>query len=170
MQISHVRRFWSRISMPLILVALPAAGFGNEPSEPEGSAGETSEHEFHRNWLAGFVGVTSEQRRDKGVALGVEYARRFTQSFSVGALAERTLGELDFWVFAMPFGYHAGPWKFYAGPGIESPDDGENEFLIRVGGEYTFEVNAWEIAPQLDIDFVDGDEALVFGVTVGKSF
>jgi len=31
-----------------------------------------------------------------------------------------------------------------------------------------FEVGRFEIAPQLDVDFVDGDQVLVFGVTIGR--
>ena len=102
--------------------------------------------------------------------LGVEYARRFSESFSIAALAERTFGDLDFWVVAVPFGYSLGQWKFFAGPGVEILDDGNNELLVRVGGEYIFEVGEWEVAPQLSIDFVDGDNALVLGVAIGKSF
>jgi hypothetical protein len=152
-----------------LLLLSPCVTFAEEVSG-EGHAGTGEEQHWHRNWAAGFVGVTSEQRREDGLALGIEYARRLNKKISLGALAERTLGDLDFWVVAVPFGYSLGQWKFYAGPGVEIPDVGDNELLVRVGVEYVFEVGELEIAPQLDIDFVDGDEALVLGVTIGKSF
>ena len=132
---------------------------------------DSEEHEFEPNLLAVFVGITSEDRRDNGLAVGLEYERRLSKSFGIGALAERTFGDIDTWVFAAPFAYHTGPWKFYAGPGFENADEtDENEFLVRVGAEYGFEVGSWEIAPQVDLDFVDSDAVFVFGVTFGKGF
>jgi hypothetical protein len=42
--------------------------------------------------------------------------------------------------------------------------------LLRFGVEYGFEVGKFEIAPQIDYDFVDGDNAVVVGVTLGWGF
>jgi len=129
------------------------------------------EHEYEPNLLAVFVGITSEERRDKGLALGLEYERRLSKSFGIGALAERTFGDLDFWVVAFPLAYHRGPWKFYVAPGWETEDrTHDNEFLARIGGEYAFEAGSIEISPQVDLDIVDGDAVFVFGVTFGKGF
>lgn len=153
------------------IVALIALSVFLIAIDPAAAESEAHEHEYEPNMLAAFVGITSEDRRDKGTALGIEYERRLSQSFGIGALAERTFGDLDFWVFAIPLAFHTGPWKFYVAPGFESVDaTDENEGLIRVGGEYGFEVGRWEIAPQLDIDFVDGDVVLVAGVTFGWGF
>jgi len=130
-----------------------------------------SHHEYHPNMVGVFVGGTSQQRRQKGLALGVEYERRLNKSFGIGALAERTFGDLDFWVVAFPFAYHTGPWKFYVGPGWEIEDrEDDNEFLVRLGGEYGFEVGSLEIAPQVDVDFVDGNAVLVCGITFARGF
>jgi hypothetical protein len=51
-------------------------------------------------------------------------------------------------------------------------EDGEHgsESLVRLGGEYAFEFGAWEISPQLNVDFVDGDQVAVLGVSFGKGF
>lgn len=84
-------------------------------------------------------------------------------------MAERTFRDFDSTVYAMPFAFHTGTWKFYVAPGIEDGDHG-SETLVRLGTEYAFEVGAWEISPQLNIDFVDGDEILVLGVVFGKGF
>lgn len=151
-----------------MLVAAPISAMCGQ--ELESSADEGG-HDFHRNWAAFFVGWTSEERRDKGAAFGVEYARHLTPSFAIGAIAERTFGDFDVWVFAVPFAYRTGPWKFYIAPGVEDADlTGGGEFLLRLGGEYAFEVGEWELAPQLDIDFVGGDQVIILGVTLGKSF
>ena len=70
-----------------------------------------------------FVGITSDSRRERGLALGVEYERRLNKSFGIGLVAE-----------------------------------------------YAYEVGEWEISPQLDWDFVNGEQVLVLGVLFGKGF
>jgi hypothetical protein len=146
--------------------AIAFADSGEHESENNGGA----HHEFHPNILQVFVGIAAEDRRDNGAALGVEYARRFSESFSIAGVVERTFGDLDVWVYAIPFVYNTGPWKIYVGPGIEDPDGHDEEFLVRLGVEHGFEVGSWEIGPQLNVDLVDGDQVLVLGVTFGKGF
>jgi len=156
----------------IVAVALSAVGafpaYAEESDHESASVHETA-HEFHPNFLGMFVGITSEQRREAGLALGIEYERRLNKSFGIGLVAEHTFGDLDFWVFAVPFAYHTGRWKFYVAPGIEDGDHG-TESLIRIGAEYAYEVGEWEISPQLDLDFVDGEEVWVLGVVFGKGF
>lgn len=139
-----------------------------QANEHEPASGHEAAHDFHPNFLGVFFGLTDEGRLE-GIALGIEYERRLIKSFGIGVLAEHTYGDLDFTVYAVPFAYHTGPWKFYVAPGIEDGDHG-SEFLIRIGGEYAFEVGAWEFAPQIDVDFVDGEETVVVGITIGKGF
>jgi hypothetical protein len=117
-----------------------------------------------------FVGAANEDRRDKGPAIGLEYERRLNTSFGIGVLAERTFGDLDSMVYAVPFAYHSGAWKAYIAPGIEDREGHKSENLVRIGAEYGFEAGGWEIAPQIDLDFVDGNRVFVFGVTFGKGF
>jgi len=162
------------LAMSVILVATGLGVIGAPPanaqtSEHESVSDHEMAHDFHQNLLALFIGVTHEGRRDNGLALGIEYERRLNESFGVGIVAEHTFGDLDFWVYAVPFAYHTGRWKFYIAPGVEEGDHG-NESLVRLGGEYAYEVGAWEISPQLDVDFVGGDQTLVLGVTFGKGF
>jgi hypothetical protein len=147
------------ISAPL---AVAAAG--------DHDAGTTHDesHQFHANTIGLFIGVTDEGR-EEAAALGIEYERRINDSFGVGVLAEYASGDLDFWVFAVPFGYHNGPWKLYAAPGVEDGDAG-SEFLVRVGAEYAFEIGEFEIAPQFNLDFVDGEEVWVAGLLIAKGF
>jgi len=124
--------------------------------------------EFHANTLGIFVGDTFEGR-EEALTLGIEYERRFSKSFGVGVLAEYVSDDLDFWVFALPFAYHNGPWKLYAAPGVEDGDDG-SEFLARIGVEYAFEVGDFEVAPQVNVDFVDSEEVWVAGLLISKGF
>ena len=143
----------------LLLVVLGMRTAYAQTDEHESTSDHESTHDFHPNLLAFFVGLSDVGRRDSGVALGIEYERRFSRAFGVGAIIERTFGDDAFWVYAVPFAYHTGRWKFYVAPGIEDGDDG-SESLIRLGGEYAYEVGGWEISPQLDVDIVDGDQQL----------
>ncbi|MCP5002792.1 MAG: hypothetical protein GY941_02405 [Planctomycetes bacterium] len=137
--------------------------------ESESVSAREAVDEFFPNHIAFVFGVAHEERRENGGIVGIEYERRLSQSFGIGALAEHTFGDLDFWVYAIPFGYHIDRWKVYVAPGIEDGHLG-TEFMIRVGGEYAFEVGSWDISPTLDIDFVDGEQVLGVGVSIGLGF
>ncbi len=116
--------------------------------------------------------MTSEARREKALTYGVEYERRLTSSVGLGLILEHANGDLNFTIAAVPFAYHTGHWKFYAAPGVEfSDDDNETEFLMRFGVEYGFEIgNNFELSPQVDVDFVDGEVVTVIGLTLGYGF
>ena len=135
--------------LPFVTVS-PASG---EDAAHENESSHEEAHEFHRNWAALFIGVTSEERRNGKPALGLEYARHLRPSFAIGGIVEYTFGDHNFWVLAVPFAYRSGPWKFYIAPGFEVEEivagPSESELLLRIGGEYAFEVGKLEIAPQL---------------------
>ena len=57
----------------------------------------------------------------------------------------------------------------HASESIHHGDHG-SESLLRIGGEYAFEMDTLEIAPPFAVDFVDGEEVLVLGVVFGKGF
>jgi len=125
--------------------------------------------ESGRNKATLFVGGTFEGSEESAVALGIEYERRLNQSFGVGATVEYSFGKLDSLVVVVPLVYHTGRWAFWAGPGIKRADH-ENEFLVRVGGEYGFEIGGgWELAPQVNVDYAAG-WAWVVGVGLGRKF
>ena len=142
----------------------------HESGEHETASGHESDHGHHKNFLAFFVGVAHAGRRDNAGSLGVGYERHLTKSFGIGVLAEHTFGDDEFTVYAVPFTYRVDRWKFYIAPGIEESDAHGTESLVRLSAEYAFEAGTWEIAPQVAVDFVDGDEVLVLGVVFGKGF
>lgn len=154
------------LSLALTL-CLSQAAFAQAENARDAAHGGS--HEYEENTVAMFIGVAKEGTRDNGLALGIEYEYRLNAGFGIGALAEHTFGDLDAWVLAVPFAYHSGPWKFYVAPGIEDSDEG-SESLLRIGGEYGFHRGDWEISPQLDVDFVDGHEIYVIGLTFGRGF
>jgi hypothetical protein len=59
--------------------------------------------------------------------------------------------------------------RFVLAPGLEHRDD-ENEFLFRAGVAYEFEIGRWSIAPEFNVDFVDGEKAYVYGLSFGWGF
>lgn len=153
-----------RIFLTVMLMFLANPVVGEEAEHP-------ATHEYHRNSVAGFIGITDEGRREKALTLGVEYERRLSMDFGVVFSVERALGDLDFTVLTVPFAWHRGPWIFSAGPGIEFPDhEGDNEFLVRGSVLYTFDRGGYELAPKLAMDFVDGEVVLVVGLIVGYGF
>ena len=142
---------------------LAILSFGIWPDVLLAESGET-EHDYELNTAGVFVGMTGDGRRENGFTLALVYERRFSESFGLGFEAERVFGDLEFWVAAVPFAFHYQAWKFFAGPGLEMPDDDDNQWLLRIGGEYAFEAGRWEIAPTLAVDFVDSDTEIIGGL------
>ena len=137
----------------------------------ESSHSEHSEAEHAKNRVAGFIGITDEDRRERALTLGVDYSRSLSPSFSIGVGIERALADLDFTVLTVPIAYHLGEWAFFAGPGWENVDDEEGtENLIRVGIEYGFEMDGYELAPVFMMDFIDDEVVLILGVAIGLRF
>lgn len=55
--------------------------------------------------------------KTNSATLPMEYERRISQRFGIGGLAERTWGDLDFWMYPLPFTIHAERWpQGVAGP------------------------------------------------------
>ena len=141
-----------------------------DAGDHEPASAHESTHGSHKNVVSFFAGVTHAGRRENGLALGAGYERLLSESFAIGVLAERTFGDADFWVYAVPFSYRVDRWKFYIAPGIEDSDRHGTESLVRLSVEYAFEVGSWEVSPQFAVDFVDGEEVLILGVVFGKGF
>jgi hypothetical protein len=166
-RIHMTHRLLSVLSAILLAAYAPLVLAETEEHEPD-SSHETT-HDFHRNFVAGFIGATHEGRRENNVALGIGYERFFNESFAIGVIVEHTFGDLDFTVLAVPFAYRSGRWRLYIAPGVEDSKHGAKS-LMRLGAEYAFEVGAIEVSPQVAVDFVGGEEVLVLGVVFGKGF
>ena len=169
---SSLYRSFAPLSLTLVLGALLSAGVGAE-EQPAGEHEADKSHESHNSHESSephstvgiFIGDTNEDRRN-GFTVGLEYEYRVSQLLGLGITAEHVAGEFDTNVFVAPIALHSGPWKVYAGPGIEDGEEG-SEFLMRVGLEYGFHFGEYEISPQVDVDFVDGEQLFVLGVVFG---
>ena len=165
---------WPGLFATLIVgLAISAASLAEEQ---HGVAGESHEHEFHKNAIAGFIGFTGEDSRsgdgrERAFTLGLEYERRFSEAFGVLVAVEQVFGDLDFTVITVPLVYHRGPWEFVAGPGIEIPDHGhEDEFVFRVSGIYAFKRGSYELKPGAGLDFVAGEAVFFAGFVIAYGF
>jgi len=158
----YVKKF-----MAVLFVAAISIGAATAQAE-EAAHGHGSDE--HKNIAGIFAGVTHGGQRLNAAAFGLEYARHIGGNFSIGAVAEYTAGDADFWVFVVPFVYSVGHWKMYVGPGIEDGHHGKED-LVRLGVERAFEISGgWEIAPQLNVDFVDGENVWVIGALFARRF
>ncbi|MEM6485243.1 MAG: hypothetical protein AAF662_09690 [Pseudomonadota bacterium] len=162
-------RLWlAELAGPLVLALTTTcwAEGGHGGRHEERLEGGESRHEadFPMHTLGVFIGDTTEDRRD-GATLGFEFEYRTSEKLGIGLTAEYVAGDFDTKVLALPVARHHGPWKFYAGPGFEFGEEGR-ETLFRVGTEYGFRVGRLEVSPQVDIDFVDGDQLFVIGVVI----
>lgn len=123
--------------------------------------------DFKPNSVEVFVGGTFDDG-DGEASFGLSYERRLNSAFGLGALAEYTNGRE--WVLAVPFNWHVTEsWKLMVAPGVEF-EDGDSEYLTRVGTSYEFKFSGWSLAPELNVDFVGGEVKTVVGVSVGWEF
>ena len=156
----------------------------------EAEQGEHAENGFHRHHLSVFLGVTDGEGEsadhhqaasahgeelnvfdERAGTVGLDYEYRLKQRWGVGALIDYAGGDLETWVFGFPIVLHpAGQWKFLVAPGVEDKPGHDAEFLVRAGVIYDFQIGRMTIAPAVNVDFVDGEEVLVYGVNIGKGF
>jgi hypothetical protein len=124
-----------------------------------------------RHELGLFLGGTHRNGED-GFSAGLDYEYRISPLFGYGGLIEFTGGDIRDGVLGFPFYFHV--WrglKLVGAPGIEFAKQGNDEFLLRLGGEYGFELGrGYALAPGLFVDVTESETALVYGVAIAKSF
>jgi hypothetical protein len=147
-----------------ILVALTSIGVCDE------SESKAHEEGDYRNKVSLFGGNTQDGS-ENGASIGLEYEYQLNPRFGIGGLGEYAGGDFDSWVIGIPVFIHphAG-WFFRLAPGLEF-EDSETNFLFRAGLGYEFELMPrWSLAPEFNVDFVDGDTKLVYGLTLSWEF
>jgi hypothetical protein len=129
---------------------------------------------YHRNMVELLLGNTYEDAghgSEKGVTIGCAYERRFSELLGVGGFYEYAAGDFDKWSVGVPLFIHPHKgFRFALAGGLEHRH-GDDEFLFRTGVGYEFKLSErWIMMPEFNVDFVDGEEALVFGLTLGYGF
>lgn len=150
----------------LSLGSIAAIAADHDSDESHGSEGEHGKHV-----LAVFAGVTREGSENHGT-LGIEYSYRISSDWSLGGVVERAEREKDS-TLVIAFA-HWWPYKelfLGAGVGRKDPDDKrENVLRATIGYEFEFG-NNWAIAPQANLDIIEGHEnEEVYGIAFGKLF
>ena len=123
----------------------------------------------HRHRLELFLGNSHEEHKD-GFSAGLAYEYRLNQILGIGGLVEYVGGDFEEWIGAVPIFVH--PYqglRFLLAPGLVFEEHG-TEFLFRTGLAYEFEIDRLSITPEFNVDFVDGEEVLVYGVSFGYGF
>jgi len=124
--------------------------------------------EFENNSVELFLGGTHADEEGTDFSIGLAYERRLTEKFGVGGFIEHTKPEI--WIFAVPIIFHVTePWKIFIAPGLER-EDSNNEFLVRLGNAYMFDMGSWSLGPELSFDFVDDEVKTIFGLLFETEF
>ena len=157
-----VRKLRSHL-FPFFMVWFGLASTPVVAQEAEEGEGEA----FEANIVEVFLGGTFNDG-DSEASYGFSYERRLSESFGIGGLVEYTSGRE--WVYAVPLTFHVTEsWKLVLAPGFEH-EEGENTYLTRVGTAYDFKFDGWSLAPEVNVDFVDGETKVVVGVSFGIEF
>ena len=174
--------------------ASPGMVHGQDESHgAESDHATPEEHEFHRHHVSVFLGATTADvhaggehghegteghggegsegtNRETEGTVGLEYQHRFTRTWGLAVAFEYVGGGARNWMTGVgPVLYPVAGLELVAGPGLEY-NDGESEFVFRVGLGYAFEVGRWSLTPAFNLDFVEGEHTYVYGLYVGKGF
>ena len=142
-------------------------------AEHDQAAHPDAEH-HHKNVAEFFVGNTHEDTHhgsENGFTVGLTYERRLSSLWGVGGVYEYAAGDFDKWSISVPLFIHPYKgWRFELAPGVEHKKS-KDEFLLRIGAAYEFMLSdRWMLIPEIAVDVVDGDEAIVYGLAFGFGF
>jgi hypothetical protein len=156
---------------PFLILA--ASGMVSMPALAEENDGYESVEAEGPHIIELFLGNTRSETHnghENAFSVGVSYHYLFNPAVSVGVLAEYASDPLDSWVLGAPIVFRVGEgWHLTAMPGVER-EHGESEFLFRLGVGYEFEFTEYSLMPEVNVDFVDGEVAVVIGASIGFRF
>lgn len=124
-----------------------------------------------KHYPAIFLGATNfESETDTTVGFGYEY--KLSSHFGVGGVWERTKEGHDgdgvnVWVGS--FFYHPSDhWRLGLGYGEEriGGKKVKHKDLMRLSASYEFFGDGYILAPEMAVDFIDGEKATVAGVSI----
>lgn len=164
-----------------------------EERHAEATVAEHEEHEFHRHHLSVFLGATTadvelggeggeagteseggetsgETKTQTDGSIGLDYEYRLNRAWGLVVGFEWVGGDTRQWMAGLGAMLHpVTGLKLLAGPGVER-HEGEEEFLFRLGAMYDFGLGSWSLTPAINVDFLDGEQAYVYGIYFGKGF
>ena len=142
---------------------------------------------IHHRHHAGIFFGGNHYESENGFTVGGDYEYRLHRYVGIGAGGEYVAGDFREGVLVFPVYFHpAGDLRIFAGPGLEhrfarEGEEGEahgeeempereNNFLFRLGVTYDIFIKKFAVSPGVSVDFVDGKQVLVYGVTFGIGF
>lgn len=124
----------------------------------------------NRHTIGGFIGFTD--RHDTDLTFGAEYEYRLQGPWSVGGLVEHTPDVIfgDDYTLAMGTAHYRpanlSRLKLTGGAGIEFKDIGGDDVRFRLGAGYdVYRQGQLTITPRVAVDFGEGNESVVLGVS-----
>ena len=124
--------------------------------------------------IGGYLGFTD--RNDADFTFGAEYEYQIRSQWSVGATLEYTpdvvlgrdftlvLGTANFRPSSIP------RLKLIGGLGVEFREAAGDDVRARIGAGYDVYQGGFTVTPRLGLDFGDGGENVVLGVTLSARF
>ncbi len=156
---------WGFLLPAIVLLIMMAPGTTAAEEEHEGHEGVRG----YKHRLELGLGNTHSEGED-WFSVGIAYEYRLNEILGVGGLFEHIGGDLNEFIGAVPLFIHPYKgWRFILAPGLDYRHD-RSDFLIRTGVAYEFEIDRWSITPEFNVDFVDGEQVPVYGVSFGYGF
>jgi hypothetical protein len=149
----------------VVVVARPSAASDEHHDEAQ------VHHRHHVSVLLGGAVRSEHGETESGFGLGAEYEYRIHPLVGAGALVEVASGSLRDVIVASFVAVH--PWRgllLVAGPGAEIPNEGDAEFLFRLGIAYHFTMDRFTVGPDFNVDLVNGHPTYVIGLAFGVGF
>jgi hypothetical protein len=161
-------------SVLLITLCLTVAAwdaFAAEAENEEEGHAHTSRHH------AGLFLGNTHTDHDDGFTFGLDYEYRLTERFGLAGVLDYATDVESTVLGAGVFIHLFEDWRLLLAPGFEN-HHGDNEYLFRTGVYYDISLDdlgfsserELTLSPTFIVDFVDGDENIVFGLTIGYEF
>ena len=143
---------------------------------PSAQAADAAHVPLKHHVVGIFFGISDERSGSDDFTLGFEYEYKFNRKFGAGVVYEN-IGNahegdgIEIVLGSLFYHPYAG-WRLGLGVGrekIHGPHGGY-ETLYRVGAAYDFHFGRYGVAPVLELDRVNGNNVLVYGVAITTSF
>ena len=169
------RKFTVIVTIIVMMVISRMLQAGSDETQPE-NQGHHDESHHHNHHIGLFGGFTNDLDEHNDFTLGLDYVYRlpvWEQRLGMGAFGEVIFAEHKEYLLGIPLMLKpAGNLFFVVAPGIVivEEESTDNHFLFRLGAGYEIDLRNISLTPTVNLDFVEGEESLVFGISLGKGF
>ena len=160
----------------LAAILLLATSAAPALADDEHEEGHEEHHHHHMNHVAQFLGATSGlgDMSTTHFTVGADFEHRlpFLHEVGVGVLVDSAIASSTETLLAGFVAVHPFEGLMLLGAaGVAVTGLGHDGHLgLRAGAAYFVPVGAFSIGPAVSVDHVDGENALVYGVSIGTGF